>query len=264
MYGSTPAWRDMKPGISKGRDVAQLERNLVDLGYADTSLTVDGSYTSETAAAVRRWQRAHKLSATGEVEHGRVVFMDGARRAGARTADIGSSLTDGTEVMKTSSTTRLVKVELDVAKQSLVHEGDPVTVTLPDGSTAKGRIRSVGRVARVKDTSGDSGGQGGGGGGGSAPELVLDMTVALNSKRGLSRLDEAPVTVNIARETRKRVLAVPVTALLAQAGGGYAVEVVDRAGRRLPRRVDPGLFAGGYVEIDGGLVHEGDRVAVPE
>jgi multidrug efflux pump subunit AcrA (membrane-fusion protein) len=79
----------------------------------------------------------------------------------------------------------------------------------------------------------------------------------------VGRLDEAPVTVGIARETRRGVLAVPVTALLARSGGGYAVEVVAAgARRRVP--VETGLFADGHVEVSGRGISEGTRVAVPQ
>jgi hypothetical protein len=81
----------------------------------------------------------------------------------------------------------------------------------------------------------------------------------LRSARAAGRLDEAPVSVEIARTTRRHVLAVPVQALVARAGGGYAVE---RADGRLAG-VTPGMFADGYVEIVGGAIREGDRVRVP-
>ena len=134
-----------------------------------------------------------------------------------------------------------MKVELEVDKQSLVKEGDEVTVTLPGGAEAEGRIRSLGRVAHAAEDSDDGGGGGDPGGGGGSTESVLDMTVALSSKKGLSRLDEAPVTVNLASESRKDALCVPITALLAQPGGGYAVEVVDarRDDRRSRGRARP-------------------------
>jgi len=88
------------------------------------------------------------------------------------------------------------------------------------------------------------------------------MTVSLTSKRGLQDLDEAPVTVNIASETRKSVISVPVTALLAKPGGGYGVEVIGADGTRTIRPVQTGLFAGGYGRGRGR--QRGDRVAVPQ
>jgi hypothetical protein len=51
---------------------------------------------------------------------------------------------------------------------------------------------------------------------------------------------------------------VPVTALLATAGGGYAVESAAAPHRLIP--VTTGLFAAGYVEISGRGIHPGLQV----
>jgi Putative peptidoglycan binding domain len=96
LYGSTPAYRDLSAG-AEGRDVLQLERNLAALGFAPG--TVDEAFTSDTAAAVSRWQEANDLPETGTVELGRVVFLPGERRIGAREATVGAPLAAGTEVM---------------------------------------------------------------------------------------------------------------------------------------------------------------------
>jgi membrane fusion protein, multidrug efflux system len=258
LYGSTPAYRTLQAGGGDGPDVRELEANLSALGFDPG--TVDDSFTSSTAAAVSNWQDGLGLEQTGSVELGRVVFLPGPRRAGAAKASKGSLLADGAEVLETSSTERVVSVELDASQQSMARDGGRVLVTMPDGRTVNGRITSVGRVAHEQESDDSSEGLPDDGGGGT---LVIDLTVKLSRKARVGRLDEAPVTVGIARETRRGVLAVPVTALLARSGGGYAVEVVAAgARRRVP--VETGLFADGHVEVSGRGISEGTRVAVPQ
>jgi peptidoglycan hydrolase-like protein with peptidoglycan-binding domain len=254
MYGATPAYRDLELGVEDGRDVRQLERNLAALGFDPG--TIDTEFTSTTAAAVTDWQESAGLPETGAVELGRVVFLPGARRIGEHRTSAGAALSAGSEVLDTSSTRRVVTIELDAALQSLARKGDRVKVTLPDQSTVRGRIADVGRVAREKESA-DAADPGAG----AEQELVIDVTVRLSSKRGLGRLDEAPVSVGLAQESRKNVLAVPVEALVARRGGGYGVELA--AGRRIVP-VETGLFAGGYVEVSGSAIREGTRVVVPD
>jgi hypothetical protein len=131
-----------------------------------------------------------------------------------------------------------------------------VRVELPTGRVVSGRIVSVGTVATT-DSGGN--GDGGPGGGGGDSSTTIPITIRLRSARAAGRLDEAPVSVLIARTTRRNVLAVPVQALVARAGGSYAVERAD--GRLVG--VTPGMFADGYVEIVDGAIREGDRVRVP-
>ena len=71
--------------------------------------------------------------------------------------------------------------------------------------------------------------------------------------------------VAITDRTVHNVLAVPVSALLARSGGGYAVEVVagDGTHRLVPVRL--GLFddAAGLVQVSGPGLAAGQRVVVP-
>ena len=250
MYGSTPAYRALQSGVSDGRDVRELEQNLLALGFDPG--TVDDSFTSATATAVSDWQESLGLEQTGAVELGRVVFLPGPRRVGERKTSVGSVLSSGSEVLDTSSTKRVVTVELDASLQNMAHEGDRVEVTMPDGSLGRGRITAVGRVAReLESSSADPNAE---------PQMVIDVTIELRSTRGAGRLDEAPVSVGLAQETRREVLAVPVNALVARRGGGYGVEL---AGSRRIVPVRAGLFADGYVEVSGGSIREGTRVVVP-
>jgi hypothetical protein len=61
------------------------------------------------------------------------------------------------------------------------------------------------------------------------------------------------------------VLAVPVNALVALAGGGYAVEEVDASGVHKLVAVSVGLFddAAGMVQVSGSGLAAGQRVVVP-
>jgi peptidoglycan hydrolase-like protein with peptidoglycan-binding domain len=167
----------------------------------------------------------------------------------------------GTEILATTSTTRVVTADLNAVDQSLARVGGRAWVTLPDERRVAGTIADVGTVAASSaDDSAGGGGDGGDGGG----DPTLPVTIRLRSDRGAGRLDEAPVSVELARTTRRHVIAVPVAALIARPGGGYALRVLRRsATRAVEVPVEPGLFADGYVELRGGAVRAGDRVQVP-
>ena len=249
LYGRLPAYRDLSSG-DEGADVRQLERNLTALGYdADGQMTVDDEYTWATAAAVREFQEDRGLDETGNMTTDSYVFLPDLRRISAHKADVGSSAQPGAAVFDTTGTRQVVSVDLDAEKQNLVTTGAGVRVTLPDQSGIKGRVTDVGRVAQKAGEEEDS-------------KATISVTIGLRESRATKRFDEAPVSVAIAREQRKNVLTVPVTALIALPGGSYAVDIVDGAStRRL--RVDPGLFADGYVEVSGDALREGQKVRVP-
>jgi hypothetical protein len=129
-----------------------------------------------------------------------------------------------------------------------------VTITLPNHKTTDGTVSYVGTVA----TSSSSGG----GGGGSSPTIEVDITPADSAATGT--LDAAPVTVSIVTASVSNVLAVPVTALLAQADGSYAVEVVGAGSQRHLVPVTLGMFddSDGLVEIQGEGLAAGQKVVV--
>jgi hypothetical protein len=72
------------------------------------------------------------------------------------------------------------------------------------------------------------------------------------------------VLVAITTDTVKHALVVPIGALLALAGGGYAVEVSSGGSRHLVS-VRLGVFddAEGLVQVTGSGLREGQRVVVP-
>jgi hypothetical protein len=73
------------------------------------------------------------------------------------------------------------------------------------------------------------------------------------------------VQVGITTASVPGALVVPVTALLAQAGGGYAVEVAGAGAVNHLVEVSPGLFddADGLVQITASTLAAGQEVVVP-
>lgn len=243
--GDRPAWRTLNSAASDGADVEQLERNLHALGFDDGyELTVDDEWTAATTAAVRALQEAAGLEETGALELGRVVFLDGPRRVGGHEAAVGSSVGPGRPVLTTTALRREVSASLPADEQGAARVGGRADVLLPDGTSVTGRIAAIGAVAETDQQSGAS---------------TIDVTVSLAS-RDIPRLDRAPVSVSVATRRRRDVTVVPIIALLAREGGGYGVELVEGSSRRIVE-VTPGLFADGYVEVEG--VRPGQRVAVP-
>jgi hypothetical protein len=74
------------------------------------------------------------------------------------------------------------------------------------------------------------------------------------------------VQVGITTASVSNALVVPVTALLARSGGGYAVEVVGTPGRNHLVPVSLGLFddADGLVQVTASGLAAGQSVVVPE
>jgi multidrug efflux system membrane fusion protein len=300
MYGSVPAYRTLEQGVSDGPDVTELNHNLIDLGFDPYgAIADDESFGAATAAAVKRWQEAEGLSQTGKVELGRVLFAPGARRVTevkvtlgqdppgatapsstgkgkpakekpakekpakeepakadpAKGSPSGESGAGAAEVALTStSTQQIVQLKVKPEQQQLARVGESVTVLLPGGGQARGRVTQVGTVASESSGSGD---EGKGSPSGESGESTIPVTIALD--RHVAHLDEAPVSVELVKGIRRNVLTVPATALIATAGGGYAVEALER-GHRVTVPVTPGMFAGGYVQVQGAGVREGMTV----
>ncbi|MFG2993331.1 peptidoglycan-binding protein [Streptomyces sp. NPDC048257] len=258
MYGSTPMYRPLKSG-DKGEDVKQLKRNLQALGYGSGLDPQDGAFTAGTAAAVKRWQKAHKAAETGEVGKEDVAFASGPQRVRANDAAVGDEPGPGKPVLTVTGTERIVRFQLDAAKAGAAKSGDPVTVRLPGGGSATGRIDSVGGSAQP-DEKGDGGA---GGPGGGDKKAKVEVMVTFDKPAEVNAPDQSPVTVALTGETRKGVLSVPVNALLALAGGGFGVQVVeDGRAREVP--VELGMFGNGRVEVTGDALKEGMQVGIPK
>jgi hypothetical protein len=147
-----------------------------------------------------------------------------------------------------------VTIDLNADQQGEVAVGDKVMITLPNNQTTPGTVTSVGTVATTPS---------GGGSGNSSPTITV--LVVPDDPTATGNLDQAPVQVSITTGSAKNAFVVPVNALLALSGGGYALEVVSPNGVHSLERVTLGLFddADGLVQVSGPGVTAGQHIVVP-
>lgn len=256
MYGNVPAYRTMQDGDS-GADVRQLEENLKKLGY--DGFTVDRDFSAATADAVAQWQDDVGLDDTGAVTLGQVIFTPGPVRVAGIDTDPGAMVQAGGHVLTVTSTKRVVSIDLATGDQSLAHKGAGVVVTLPDGVETTGTIAIIGTIATSEASSAGGAGEGGTT---TSAEATIPVTVTLDTPATAHKWDSAPVDVDLESDRADNVLTVPVTALVALAEGGYAVEVSSGPATQLVA-VTTGLFADGRVEVTGEGIADGTTVVVP-
>jgi hypothetical protein len=255
LCGSTPAYRSLSQG-ERGSDVAELNTNLVDLGYA-TRAQLDPSshnFSSETASALEKLQSKVGEDRTGSLDLGQAVFLPESVRIAKVNGELGGSAQPAAQVMDAASDTLEVQVALDPSLRGEVKTGDRAQITLPGNTSVTGKVDRLGRVAQVPA------GQDNNAGGATIPAYI-----SLDDPEQARGLDQAPVQVEIATKGVESALSVPVTAIVGNSGGGFAVEVVRADGRRELIAVELGMFdtAGGRVQVVQGDLRQGDQVVVP-
>jgi peptidoglycan hydrolase-like protein with peptidoglycan-binding domain len=275
LYGSTPAYRTLSAGAT-GPDVAELNADLVALGYATPAQLsrTSASFGPATTTAVQKLQAAMGVSQTGTMTLGKAVFEPTAVRVTAVSAQLGGRAQPGQTVLQATSTARQVQVALDASQQTIVAVGDKVSITLPNNRSTAGVVSSVGAVATCPSSSGSSGSSStssapsgtdtcsSGSSAGTTPTITVYVTPSHPAATG--KWDRAPVQVGITTDKVPNALVVPVTALLARSGGGYAVEVLGAGATNHLVPVSLGLFddADGLVQVTGSGLAPGQKVVV--
>jgi hypothetical protein len=275
LYGTTPAYRTLTPGMT-GADVAELNADLVALGYATSAQLsrTSMSFGSATTMALEKLQADVGATPSGELTLGQVLFEPTALRVTTVSALLGGSAQAGQTVLQGTSTRRQVQVALDATQQTDVAVGDKVTITLPNNKITSGVVTSVGTVATCAASSGSGGASSNStatetdscsSGSSSSSTPTINVDVRPLDPRATGTWDEAPVQVEITTSRVRGALVVPVSSLLARANGGYAVEVVGSAGSDRLVSVSLGLFddADGVVQVTGSQLAAGQKVVVP-
>ena len=274
LYGSVPAYRDLSEGMTGG-DVLELNTDLVKLGFATAAAMGPHSgwdyFSGETAYALELLQSHLGLTETGSLPLGQAVFLPSAIQVtGLGTGAVaGGPAAAGSTVLTASSLTPVVTIDLYASLQTEVKAGDKVSIALPDGATTPGVISQISTVASSSSSSSSSSGgsspsDNGQSQGGSSGPATITVLVSLTDPKAAGNLNQAPVEVTITTGSVSNALVVPVDALLAQSGGGYAVEVTGPGGHHLVQ-VTPGLFddAAGLVQVTSTSLTPGQHVVVP-
>jgi multidrug efflux system membrane fusion protein len=252
LKGTVPAYRKLDTDSSNGTDIRQLKQALKTLGYGD-KLTVDKKFTSATASAVKKWEKdLGRDDPDGVVQIGDVVFAPGPLRIASRPVSVGTQVQDTSPVLGVTSTKKVVSVDLAVDKSDLVAVKQKLSVTLPDGSTTKATVSSVGTQAQTSSTD-------------SSATATIPVVVTLNDPKASTGFDTGSASVSIEQSRQNGALSVPVTALLALAEGGYALQIPDPAsasGSKLIA-VKAGTTAGDYIGVSGDGISAGLTVVVP-
>jgi hypothetical protein len=279
MSGSMPAWRTFAVGMTDGPDVAELEANLIALGFARGLFsTASDHFSSLTADAVARWQTANEYPATRQIGLGEVVFESSPVLVGAESVAPGQAASPGDQPYQVTTTTRMVSVPL-TPNLPPVSVGEAVPIVLANGATTPGRVSAVGPAFVGNSGAGSSSSQGSStssstsssnsassagstGSGQSSPTTVA--TVVPDEPASTGTGSGIAVQVSLTSQSATNVLAVPISALLALAGGGYGVELITQSGHHDLVGVTTGVFTGSQVQVSGPGVKAGMKVAVAQ
>lgn len=227
---------DPPPPPLTGRDVDLVATNLAALGFWNGP-TEDASYDAWLAGAVEDWQESVGAEPTGVLEPSDVVVTDGPVRVDDVVAAVGGE--DAGDVLTFTGTERVLELRVAAAQARQLEPRDRVRVVLADGHAVRTRVTSIGGRAVESDDGGPP---------------AVQVLVRARRPAALEEAPLGPVTATLTTASRRDVLQVPLTALLALADGGYALEEPD--GTLLP--VTLGMVADGVVEVEG--VEEGTTV----
>jgi peptidoglycan hydrolase-like protein with peptidoglycan-binding domain len=248
MAGHVPAWRPFQPGMTSGPDVRQLQSGLIAGHYAAGALTsATGDFGPATLAAVEQWQAAHGLPVTGVIPLGQIVFLPGRVRIGGWQASPGDPAAPGQPPYLVTSDRRIVTVPV-TSDMPVVQAGQRVSIVLPSQASTPGLVTAIGPVVAPAAR------------GGATQQLTVTPLRPAATGAGTG----VPVQISLSVQVVRNALTVPVSALLALAGGGYALEVVLRSGAHRLVGVRVGLFASGEVQVSGGGLTAGMRVVTAQ
>jgi multidrug efflux pump subunit AcrA (membrane-fusion protein) len=270
LTGRVPPYRDVHRGM-KGSDVEQLQSALRGLGYRITDR--DGVFGASTGRAVRKMYQSRDYDPPLEQAQTPPPAQDSAAtpatpaaptpevylpmselyyvkslpaRVTAVKAGLGAEVTGA--ILTLSVGDLVVRGTLAPADRDLVDTGMPVEIL--DEATGRKAAGTVASIGALRQGEGSETGH----------PITMTTTKALPAEFAGQ---EVRLTVTAAT-TGDAVLIVPVSAIFSAADGSTRVlRALDGDGRQ-PVTVRTGASSGGFVEVSGDGLAEGDKVVVGE
>jgi multidrug efflux pump subunit AcrA (membrane-fusion protein) len=256
------AFQDAAEKGADGRELATLQ-DAIDLQFAlrDELLAPRDTSTQAAAVAAATQQLTAANEALAEAKSGsltilpasEVLYLPGLpRRVDEITVKRGATISGA--VMRVSGATLVISGSASEADAKLLAEGAAAVLELPDGTEHPATVATIAPAEAAEGSTETSG------------RFTVTLTPAELTPEQLQAIQGNNVRVNIpVSSTDGAVLAVPLAALTAGAGGESRVEVStgDDDETKLVE-VTTGLAADGFVEVTGvdEELAEGDLVVV--
>jgi len=257
--------RDLKVGSSAGADVKLLEQMLQAGGFdPDNAMVIDDEFDAATATAVLRWWQSLGVPYSDPavippkdvvVPTGSFVVVPSGLQVGAPELADGAAITSDAVALTLTSPARVVSTTAPLGDKTFAL-GAQIEVVFPDGTSQTGTVTGVGDTAT---SSGNTPGQ--------TPNVPIQISVATIPDSAASYV-QIPVTLRAVTDQAKAAFVVPVSALVALAEGGYAIETVTGTGADGTQTtgligVTTGLFSDGFVQVTGDGLSAGLKIVVP-
>jgi hypothetical protein len=240
---ATPLWKNLSTSLPSGAqrvNVAALQKALKKQGYYKKS--INGRFTSATKKAMKHWQKASGVKATGVVDVTRFVWMPTGSVLTDWSVNLGSHVSSGTALASVVSPSRLTASALisqaDIADLKVGQKAQ-MTIDGYDSDTFTGRISFISSEPASSSSSSSS-----------SSSTQYSITV---SPQGLPTLAKSGMTgsLDIVIEQAADVLMVPTTAVTGSSSTSFVRVMQD--GKPVFRQVQTGMATSSYTEITSGL-----------
>ena len=146
MYGNRPAYRRLDIDSDNGPDIKQLETSLAEIGFPKIlgrNFKPNWNFQPKTEDAVEQWQKRTNQEQDGVIAMGEITFLPSDVRITDVVPELGSRSQTGQVLAYTSGTDLVVTLDLEADRRDILSEDDSVTVELPDGSDAAGKVTEI-------------------------------------------------------------------------------------------------------------------------